>query len=193
MSAHMKLLFLSCSFIFEVHENTHSFLYPFFFHIRQELGWPFCHKRGASTLPWRKHRLKTKLLSTHSNVALLSSSDISRRWAAINHPCVSWFSMIFATCLGLDSSKAVLMSMLAMYMVERTTLPCLNMRVLSSCHSQCFCSKYVAITTRCGQLIPFKPPTCSFFQFSGSLSCSKRRIIQDRYHFETTDVSAMAL
>ena len=86
--------FLSCSFIFEVHENTHSFLYPFFFHIRQELGWPFCHKRGASTLPWRKHRLKTKLLSTHSNVALLSSSDISRRWAAINHPCVPWFSMI---------------------------------------------------------------------------------------------------
>ena len=29
----------------------------------------FCHKRGASTLPWRKHRLKTKLLSTRSNNA----------------------------------------------------------------------------------------------------------------------------
>ena len=45
-------------------------------------------------------------------MALPSSSDISRKTAAINQPCVSWFSMIFATCLGLASSKAVFISML---------------------------------------------------------------------------------
>ena len=86
------------------------------------------------------------------------------------------------------------MSMLAKYMVGRTALPCLNMGVLSSsCHSQCLCSRFAAITCRCWQLIPFNPPTCSFFHFSGSLSCSKRRIMHDANHFDITDVKAMVL
>ena len=41
--------------------------------------------------------------------------------------------------------------------------------------------------------IPCIPPTCNFFQFSGSLRCSRRTIIRDAYHFDITDVSAMAV
>ena len=98
----------------------------------------FCHKRGASTLSCRKLLLKTKLFSTHSNMALPSSPDISRKRAAINHPCVSWCSKICATCFGFASSKAVLISKLARYTVGLTTLPCLKTGFLSSCHSQSF-------------------------------------------------------
>ena len=71
--------------------------------------------------PLRRHRLKAKVLSTHSNIAFLSSLDISRGRAAINHPCVSRFSIIFATFLGLASSNAVSMSKLAQYIVGRIT------------------------------------------------------------------------
>ena len=159
--------------------------------------------RGASTLPWRKHLLKTKLLSTHSNMALPSSPDISGQRAAINHPLcihrlnekllsthsniawpsnphisrrradtihpwVLWLSVIFAPCLGPTSSKAVLMSMLAKYIVGWTTLPCLNMGVFSSCHSQGFCCRSVIRTCRCWHLFPSTPPVRKFFQFSGS-------------------------
>ena len=75
---------------------------------------------------------------------------------------------------------------------EKGTLPCFNMGALPSCHSRCFGSKFVAITCKRWQLIPFIPPTCNFFKFSGSFF-SRRRIIQKAYHFDITDVSAMAL
>ena len=116
-----------------------------------------------------------------------------RRRAAINRPCVSWLSILFATCLGLASSNGVLMSKLAKYIVGRITLPCFNMGVYSSCHSQCLCSKVIIITCNCWQLIPLTPPTCNFFQLSGSFSFSRRRIRQDAYHFDISDVSAVAL
>ena len=52
-----------------------------------------CHTPGASTLPWRRHRLNEKLPSTHSNIAFSFNPNISRKWAAINHPCVSVHSV----------------------------------------------------------------------------------------------------
>ena len=76
---------------------------------------------------------------------------------------------------------------------EHTTLPCFNMGLLSSCHSQCFCSKFVIITCKIWQLTPSIPPKCHFFQLSGSFSFSRRRITQDAYHFDITEVNAMAL
>ena len=69
---------------------------------------------GASTLPWRRHRLNENLLSTHSNIACPSNPP------NINHPCAEWLSIFFATCLGLASSNAVSMSMLGKYIVGRT-------------------------------------------------------------------------
>ena len=65
-------------------------------------------------------------------------------------------------------TNTVLISILAKYIVVRTTLPCLHMRVLSSCHSQCFSSKLVIITCKCWQMMLSTPPTRNFFQLSGS-------------------------
>ena len=105
----------------------------------------------------------------------------------MNHPCVLWLSIICATCFGVASSNAVLMSTLAKHIVgsygtavfERG-IPFLLLfpafLALSSSSSH----------VKCWQLIPWTPPTCKFFQFSG-------RIIQDAYHFDITDVSAIAL
>ena len=73
------------------------------------------------------------------------------------------------------------------------TLPCLNMGVHSSCHFQCFCSRFVIMTCKFWQLVPSTLPSCNFFQLSSSFSFSRRRIIQDAYHFDITDVNAMAL
>ena len=115
-------------------------LFPFFIHSSSKLAqiWIaiFCHNREASTLPCRKHLLKLKQLSTHSNVALPDSPDISRRRTEISHPCVLWLSKILATCFGFASSKAVLMSKLARYIVGLTTVPCFITEFLSSCPSQ---------------------------------------------------------
>ena len=82
------------------------------------------------------------------------------------HPCESCFSIFFATCLGLASSNAILMSKLAKHIVGRITLPCFKMGPLSSCHSKFLCSKIVAITCKYWQFIPLIPPTCNFFQIS---------------------------
>ena len=77
----------------------------------------FCHNREASTLPFCKHLLKLQLLSTHPKVPLPDSPDISRRRAANSHPCVLCPFEILATCFGLASPKAALMSKLAKYIV----------------------------------------------------------------------------
>ena len=79
-----------CPFTFEIQKKIHSFPYSLFFHIGKEL----CGHR-------RRHRLKAKLFATHSNMAFTQSPP-SRARAAINHPCVSWLSMTFVTCLGLE-------------------------------------------------------------------------------------------
>ena len=85
------------------------------------------------------------------------------------------------------------MSKLAMYSVGLTTVLCPITGFPSSGHSKCFCSKFVTFTCKCWQLIPSIPPICSFFHFSGSFSFSKRRKIQDAYHFDITNVNAIAL
>ena len=126
--------YLMCLFTFELQQDGHLFLVQFSITLTKSCVNIFCHNREASTLSWRRHRLKAKLLSTHLSIAFPSSPDISREKAAVNHPCVSEFSIIFATCLGLASSNAVLMSKLAQYIVGRITLPCFNMEALLSCH-----------------------------------------------------------
>ena len=86
-------------------------------------------------------------LHTHSKVALFSNPHISSTKTAMNHPCVARLSKNFATCFGFVSSEIVLMSKFAKYIVGVSALPCLNNGFHSSCHSQCFCSKFVIITT----------------------------------------------
>ena len=46
-------------------------------------------------------------------------------------------------CFGRATTKDVLMSMLAKYIVGRITLPCLIIGLLPSCNSRCFCSSCV--------------------------------------------------
>ena len=93
------------------------------------------------------------ILHAHSKVALFS--NISSKNTAINHPCVAWLSKNFATCFGFVSSETVLMSKLAKYIVGVAALPSLNDGFYSSCHSQCFCSTFVIITTaNAGSLSP---------------------------------------
>ena len=77
---------------------------------------------GASTQPRRGHRSNENLLSTHSNIAWPSKSATSRKKAEKIHPCVFGLSINFATCLGLASSNAVLMPLLAKYFVDRNCL-----------------------------------------------------------------------
>ena len=137
----------------------------------------FCHNLRASTLPWRRHRVNEKLLSTHSNIVWPSNPVIPRKSAEIIHPWVSWSSIIFSTCLDLVSWHVVLTSYLPITVLNvrnghvstwepfPPVLPC--------------GSRFVIITYKCWQLIPSTPPTCNFFQSSDSFSISRRRIVQD--------------
>ena len=76
--------------------------------------------------------------------------------------------------MNLATSNAVLMSILATYLVGLLSLPCQTFFLLSSCHSQCFCGTCVIITCECWQLIPSIPPTCSCLSSSGSFSFSRQ-------------------
>ena len=126
-----------------------------------------CHEWRASTLPWRRHRPKTKLLPTR---------------AAINCPCVLLLSIVLATCLGLASSNAVLMSKLAQHIVGRTTLPVPSVFGVTSSLS----------LAGAGSL---SHPLHQHADSSNlqALFLARRRIIPDANHFDITDVSAMAL
>ena len=169
LSAH-EAAYLMCLFTFEVRESNFASNRR----LRQgSVETPRLWQTMATQLlvnvedEWARKRMG---LSSHQNTAFPTSPDISRKRAASNHPCVSWFSMMFATCLGRASSNAVLMSKHVRDIVGCTTLPCSNLGPLSCCHAQCLCSKNVPISYRCWQFIPCNPPTCNFFQFSGSLS-----------------------
>ena len=90
LSAHMKLQ-IGCALCPSLSKRTHLlFLNQFSSTLANSCVAIFCHNLGASTLPWRRHRLNEILLSTHSNIACPTNPDISRRRAEINHPCVLW-------------------------------------------------------------------------------------------------------
>ena len=84
------------------------------------------------------------------------------------------------------------MSKLAMYIVGLTALPCLNDGFRSSCHSLSFFEEVRHHHLQMLAAFPLSAPVCKFFQFSGSLCFSRRRMIHDAYHFDITDVSTIA-
>ena len=175
MTAHMKLQ-IRCALSPSKSKTT-----PILFLSIPLPHWPeseWCHKRGASTLV-ALHAFKHGLA--------LQPRHFTQK-AATSHPCVSWQSKICATCFGFASSNAVFNNIVGL-----PTLPCLKTGFPSSCHSKCFCNRFVIITCKCWQLVPATPPKCRFFQFSGSYDLSRRRIIQDAYHFDITDDNAIAL
>ena len=92
---------------------------------------------------------------------------------------------IIATFCSPALSKAVLTSMLAMWYLSP---PCQVSRLLSSCHSQCFCSSCAIITW--WHPSPPTPPTCNCLP--SSVALSRRTTNQVAYHFDITDASATA-
>ena len=147
--------------------------YPFFsLHLGQGAGWPSSfHNKRTSTLPWRKHGLETKVLATHSNMFSQNCRDQPS-------VCVV-FCMIFATCLGLASSKAVFISMLDKHggahytaMPQHGNSVHLQVPLLSQQNCCHYCQ------TNVGNLFHSTHPH-AIFHFSNSLSRSTRRIMHD--------------
>ena len=75
----------------------------------------------------------------------------------------------------LASSKAVLMSKRTRNIVGRTTHPCYCLGSLFSCHSQCFCNKFVSITEGCWQHIFLIPPNRSPSQIGWRVSLDQHQ------------------
>ena len=89
LSDHNGIACLMCLFSLSKSRKTPIFLDQFSSTLATTCVAICCYNREASTLPCQRHLLKEKLFSTHSNIAFPSSPDISRKRAAINHPCVS--------------------------------------------------------------------------------------------------------
>ena len=96
--------YLMCFFKFRSPGGHPFFVLPTLLPHWPRAVWPSFATGGASTLPWRSES-ETALHTFERGLSFkprhLSQED------AINHPCVSWFSMIWATCLGRASSNAV--------------------------------------------------------------------------------------
>ena len=110
-------------------EDEHSFPDPFLFHFCQELHGPILPQNGALTLPWRMHRAKKDLLSTHSNVACPSEPAISRRRAAIIHPKLKTsISRLLVSCAALVSSSSLFCGLPCLGTRQFVTFLCVSMK-----------------------------------------------------------------
>ena len=157
-----------------VQENTTSFPHPFFFHICPNLACHFLPQAWFFHASCRKHLLKLKQLSTHSKWRCLPAPTSHAEGLQSAIRVCLWLSKIWATCFGFSSSKAVLISKLVKNIVGLTTVQCLNTGYLSSCHSQCFCTKFVLVSV--GSLLHPLHQHVRFFHFSGFFFFSRSRM-----------------
>ena len=152
----------------------------------------FCHKRGASTLPCRTHLLKLKRLSTLSKEVIPDSPDKSRRRAEISHPCFLWLSKILATWFGLPHRR----------LSWCPSLPCTS-SVSPLFHISTLDSFLLAIPSvsvvdswpileDVGSLSRPLHPYAGSSSFQVLFSFSRRNRIQLAYHWDITDVKAVA-
>ena len=145
----------------------------------------FRHKRGASTLPSGKCQVKPQQLSTHSDVAL-QPRRLTQKGYNQSSVCVVGVQNV-GHMLRLASSKAVLMSKLARFLSD---VPLHTGILLVTPNVFAAISK--STLARVGSVFHPLHQHADSFTFQAPFP-SKRRIVQDAYHFDITNVSAAAL
>ena len=159
--------YLMHSFSFDVQENTTSFPHPFLLYNGEDLGWHLLPQA------WPCFPATTSHAEGH-HLAIGVHCDYLKCFHVLRLRLIE-----SSSCIQVCHAHRRSYYSTTFFITE----------FLSSCQPQCFCSKYVTIICKCWQLIPSIPPTCRFFHFSGS----KRRRRQDAYHWDITDVNAIAL
>ena len=154
--------------------DAHRFLLPAMFHSAN-----LSQLVGAWMVPKRMHFVSRNLLSTFSKAACPSNLSMSKN--AVIHPWASFLPKIFAMRLGLAKSEVVSISMLATYYVGTflVTLP-----IFSVC--------LPAIPNPSAKAASSSPRNAGN-RFREPLQRAPVSNLQVAYHFDVTDVSAIAL
>ena len=122
-------------------KGTAPFPFPTLLHGPQNV-----QDRLESCIVWALRRSVAMQLGNLNWLSMLSSAACPTKWsisrdnAARIHPCAPCSPELCAMCFGPATSKAVLMSNLAMYIVGRLSPPCRVPFFLSHYHSQCLCN-----------------------------------------------------